>query len=130
MRKCGFQFQQPCLENIEFKLNLEFEPEESGFEMENSFTVEVDKNSENNMARVALTLNLNKNNNKAPFELTIKMASEFKWEKPDEEVAEELLKCNAPALLLSYMRPIVANIINSSGLPVYNLPFVDFTKDE
>lgn len=44
------------------------------------------------------------------------------------EISEAMLKCNAPALLLSYMRPIVANITNVSKFPVYNLPFVNFQE--
>lgn len=41
------------------------------------------------------------------------------------ETVGECLNVNAPALLLSYMRPIVANITSSSIFPAYHLPFVN-----
>lgn len=62
------------------------------------------------------------------FKLRIKVASDFKWEDLDEKTAESMLNLNAPALLLGYMRPIVANITNSSNFPAYNLPFINFKE--
>ena len=56
------------------------------------------------------------------------MASDFKWEDLDEKTVDSMLNLNAPALLLSYMRPIVANITNSSKFPTYNLPFINFKE--
>ena len=64
----------------------------------------------------------------APFKLKIKVASDFKWEYIEEERVNAMLKNNAPALLLSYMRPIVASITNSSNFPAYNLPFMNFKE--
>lgn len=49
----------------------------------------------------------------------------LKWEEMDKKIIESMLRMNAPALLLGYMRPIVANITNSSNFPVYNLPFLN-----
>ena len=64
-----------------------------------------------------------------PFELEIKVASDFKWDDSlSDEKVEYMLNTNAPALLLSYMRPIVANITNASKIPAYNLPFINFVK--
>lgn len=53
--------------------------------------------------------------------------SAFRW---DNEVENEdlLLKQNAPALLFSYIRPIIATITASSKYPAYDLPFVNFTE--
>ena len=34
------------------------------------------------------------------------------------------------ALLSSYMRPVVANLTNSSAFPAYNLPFIKFSNGE
>ena len=49
---------------------------------------------------------------------------------PAEEQQEKLLTQNAPALLLSYMRPLVASATAASPYPAYHLPFIDFTKEE
>lgn len=97
-------------------------------EMENSFNVQVKKDKENRRAKVELVLETNVNVEDAPFRMRVKVASDFKWDNLDDESVEAMLKCNAPALLLSYMRPIVANITNVSKFPVYNLPFVNFQE--
>ena len=34
----------------------------------------------------------------------------------------------APSLLLSYLRPIVAQVTSASKYGTYNIPFVNFTK--
>ncbi len=87
------------------------------------------KRSENdNRANVELELKTNIDNEEAPFKLKIKMASDFKWSDLDDETVDAMLKFNAPALLLGYMRPIVANITNSSNFPAYNLPFINFKE--
>ena len=56
------------------------------------------------------------------------MSSDFEWEDMDESMIDTMLHINAPALLLGYMRPIVATITNSSKYPVYNLPFINFNE--
>ncbi len=81
-----------------------------------------------NRARVSLTLKVNAENKEAPFELEIKVVSDFKWEDMDENMVNSMLNVNAPALLLGYMRPIVSSITNSSALPVYNIPFINFKE--
>lgn len=78
---------------------------------------------------MTLTLNVNKENAKAPFMIEISAASDFKWDDHVEnDLADNMLHVNAPALLLGYMRPIVANITNSAGYPAYNVPFINFTE--
>lgn len=87
------------------------------------------KRSKNdNRANVELELKTNFDNEKAPFRLHIKVASDFKWENLDDKKVDDMLELNAPALLLGYMRPIVANITNSSNFPAYNLPFINFKE--
>lgn len=59
------------------------------------------------------------------------MKAEFKWEKNIESsLADKLLKSNAPSLLLSYMRPIIANVTGNSAYPAFNIPYMDMTGNE
>ena len=44
--------------------------------------------------------------------------------KQDTSVLEK----NAQALLIGYLRPIVANITNVSKFPAYNLPFINLNE--
>ena len=127
MKASKFQFLNPYLEEVSFVTNSDYNVDvDKEIEMKNSFNIQVQRFQNENRANVQLTLDLNTENDSAPFKLKMKVASDFKWEELDEKTVDSMLNLNAPALLLSYMRPIVANITNSSNFPVYNLPFVNF----
>ncbi len=73
--------------------------------------------------------------NDVPFMITIAEQARFMWESNDEfideneeECIDRLLRQNAPALLIGYIRPIIASITSSSPFPTYNLPFIDLTE--
>lgn len=129
MKDSGFQFVNPYLEELSFMANNEFNRENTELEIENKFSVEVAREKGDNRAKVGLTWEINQEKVAEPFTLKIKMASDFKWEDDiDYDIVENMLQVNAPALLLGYMRPIVASITNSSAFPTYNLPFINFTE--
>lgn len=128
MRPSKFQFLNPYLEEVYFAVNPSFNVDDGQIEMQNSFEVQVKRSEHSNRANVELKLETNIDNSKAPFELRIKVASDFKWEDLDDKMVDAMLEVNAPALLLGYMRPIVANITNSSNFPAYNLPFINFKE--
>lgn len=127
MKPSKFQFVNPYLVELHFEVNPDFKAEDD-IEMQNFFNVQVKRSENENRANVELTLENNIENENAPFRLRIKVASDFKWEDLDEKTVENMLNLNAPALLLGYMRPIVANITNFSGFPPYNLPFINFKE--
>ena len=56
------------------------------------------------------------------------MVSVFTGNDLDEQI-DNLLRKNAPALLLSYARPLIASITNASKFPTYNIPFLDFSAE-
>ncbi len=128
MKSSKFQFINPYLKEIYFVVNPDFNPDDKDLEMKNSFNVQIKRSENDNRANVELELKTNIDNEEAPFKLKIKMASDFKWSDLDDETVDAMLKFNAPALLLGYMRPIVANITNSSNFPAYNLPFINFKE--
>lgn len=128
MKNSKFQFLNPYLTEVRFDINQDFHTDGREVEMQNEFQVQVKKSKNENRANVGLILEMNKENEAAPFKLRIQVASDFKWTDLDDKTVESMLSLNAPALLLGYMRPIVANITNSSCFPVYNLPFVNFKE--
>ena len=128
MKSSKCQFINPYLKEIYFVVNPDFNPDDKDLEMKNSFNVQIKRSENDNRANVELELKTNIDNEEAPFKLKIKMASDFKWSDLDDETVDAMLKFNAPALLLGYMRPIVANITNSSNFPAYNLPFINFKE--
>lgn len=128
MKPSKFQFLNPYLKEVHFVVNQNFDPTTEEVDMKNSFDIQVKKSENENRANVELGLETNVDNENAPFILKIKIASDFKWEDLDDKAVDSMLELNAPALLLGYMRPIVANITNSSNFPAYNLPFVNFKE--
>ena len=129
MNKSSFQFSNPVLEKVEFSVNDDFEKEKcEGIIMNSNTEVHV---SEGNEAMVSLTVNIGEISDAQPFNISVKMSAMFAWDDSiDEERVKQMLNINAPAVLLSYIRPIVANMTNSSKYPGLNIPFVDFTKSK
>lgn len=59
------------------------------------------------------------------------MSTNIRWmEELEEELIKTILSSNAPSLILSYIRPIVANLTGNSGLSAFNIPFMDFTSNK
>lgn len=81
-------------------------------------------------AIVQLTIQLNRKMNEveedAPFNAEFTMQAMFRWnDTVDDNMAEELLNYNAVALLISYIRPIIATVTSASPLPTVNLPYIN-----
>lgn len=133
MKISKFQFSNPNLLDVVFHVNEEFN--EKNYKMEINTSVDVERETEKNEAFVTVTLSLGNKKN-APFFISITEQALFKWGKPDDPIVDEaneslkkLLKQNAPALLIGYIRPMIAFITSNSPYPSYHLPFVDFTED-
>lgn len=55
--------------------------------------------------------------------------AKFKTEqKTSPEFFAKLLNANAPALLMSYARPIIAVVTARAGFPSFNIPFINFME--
>lgn len=129
MNRSKFQFSNPELEKIEFLVNHNFNEEKyHGIAMQSNTKVEM---LEGNEAVVKLTLIIGNSTASQPFDICVTMGAKFTWDESiGIEKAKQLLNINAPAVLLSYIRPIVSSMTNSSKYPVLNIPFIDFTKTE
>ncbi|WP_276620945.1 protein-export chaperone SecB [Syntrophomonas wolfei] len=128
MIKSDFQFSNPYLTNLVFIVNEEFEPNNSEeVNISNEINVSVQRPQTGNEAIVSLLIEINKDISNRPFYLKIEIEAVFSWNNSmAEDMIDTMLSKNAPALLLAYARPIVANITNSSPFPTYNLPFMNF----
>ena len=90
----------------------------------------IQKNSDGKSAIVELTVQLNKNEDMEKedpcFVAEVTMQAVFSWpEELPAEKADVLLNLNAPALLISYARPVLVQLTSASPLPTYNLPFLN-----
>lgn len=128
MKESNFQFQDPYIISLEFKDNKNFDPE--NFEnLKMNFDTNVSKSKTENKAFVSLSVTLG-DEETSPFYIMIEMGAVFEWnDNFDKDTLEDLVSKNAPALLISYIRPVVASITSSSRFPSFNIPFVDFSSN-
>lgn len=120
----GFQFKNPILTKLNYNINPE------GLKkIENIQTnIRVD-NFLKEKKEATVALNLKMGNEDTAFALEIEMQSKFKWNKSfNANQIDNLLNQNAPALLLSYMRPLVSET-TGYGFNSVMLPFIDFSNN-
>lgn len=133
----AFQFSNPILENISFKLN-DNQDLDTGKLSLNFGSTKFEDDGENNMSAKARLIISNENEDidlpkeQLPYEFSVTYTAIFHWNKNEinDEQAEKMLYVNGQALLISYFRPIINMIVRSSGAPNFNLPFIDFTDDK
>jgi len=114
------------LKSIAFELNPEFKSEGS-IELKIDTDKIIAKHSDKLLAEVSLTLSVFKDKTDAPFWCTIIYQGLFSWdEKVSAEKVDQYLKYSAPALLYSYIRPLVTQLTVSANLPALTLPFMNF----
>lgn len=125
----GFQFTSPVLDKLNFVINEEFDlkkDKEIKFEIKSNVNVKRVKDS--NEALVELNVIVGEKE-VTPFLIDATQKAMFRWDdEQDKNMVDILLSQNAPALLMSYLRPIIANVTAASQYPAYNLPFMNFTK--
>ncbi len=130
MKKSDIQFSKPSLTKLNFTLNSNFKNKDS------NCIIPIKSSIGNNIlepckeAIVSLNLIVGQQEEANPFYLELEIAAKFINESGDEELFAKMVEQNGPALLLSYARPIVSLITSQSGLPAFNLPFINFVKDE
>lgn len=130
MKESSLKFTNPSITHLVFDINSEFK-EKDAVSITNTFNVEVSKGKDENAAVVQLNIIVgDKDFSKdVPFYFNITIGAMFSWDDVyDDETLQTLLSKNAPALLLGYARPIIANITESSPIPAYHIPFYNFTE--
>lgn len=132
MKISKFQFKDPVLLGVHFSVNEEFHTEKN-CEVNLNTTVTVRKSEEeHNSATVTVIVEVGEKNNNSPFFISVQEQANFWWEDTGGEDSQadidRLLDQNAPALLIGYIRPVIASITSSSPFPTFNLPFLDLTE--
>ena len=117
LKESKFKFEKPILKRFSFNENEAFEKKE-----ELKIEIELEKEIERKEKTGGVSVILKTvNSNEIPFFIEIEMYSKFIWE---EELTEEeiinALEINAPSLLISYIRPLVALVTGSSKYPAWN----------
>mgnify|MGYP000887505388 FL=1 len=127
-----FQFTNPILTDLEIHLNEGFNGKNNEeVKMKTAMSSKVFQKENINEATVSLTVEIGEINDNTPFYIKSKEEADFKWDDSINDIMlDRLLNQNAPSLLLSYLRPIIAQITNASKYGVYNIPFINFTKSD
>lgn len=127
-----FQFTNPVLFELNFSINKEYQPGSKGEELDFPLAMNVARppidECKNNTATVFLTVKVGDEDAAFPCQISATMGADFRWDPSmPEETAEKLLAQNAPALLLGYIRPYVAQITEASPVGAIHLPFANFS---
>ncbi len=130
MKISPFKIKAHRLKNVEFALNVNFEPG-SKVDFRISIDKQIEKHADKPMAEVSIVVSIFKDMPEAPFMCRITYQGLFSWEEgiPSENV-EPYLKCNAAALLYSYVRPLVTQLTAMSNITPLTLPFMNFTDEK
>lgn len=135
MKQSQFQFNNPRIIRTDFRVNQKFDVNkdtEQGFCIGTETKVSISEDSKE--ARVILEVNIPKTPQSAtelnlPFSCRVWVMADFSWgEEMDNIAVQPFLKINAPALLLSYARTMVAQLTMQAGFPAFHIPFIDFRE--
>lgn len=129
MKPSSFQFSNPVLVNMTFEANHNFK-KNNEVEIPANVNVSVHENKNATEAIVELTIEIGRKDDSSPYFLSATEGAKFKWDEGAKAKKDSLLQQNAPALLLSYLRSIIASVTSASPFETFNIPFMDFTKKE
>ena len=128
MVESKFQFVNPYVVEMSYVENKDFK---IGEKVQINMDVNTKCRKGKGIGHVELHISTSETSVNSPFEISVRMASDFRWdERLPEETIDSFMKANAPALLLGYARPIIAGVTNASRFPAYNIPFMDFTAQD
>ncbi len=127
-----FRIIMPKLKKLEYEFNNEYEKKDS-IKFKIQTETKILKKADN--AIVSLKLQVFDKNiyelNEVPFYICIVMFSEFEWDdNVDEKIIPTLLESNAPAVILSYIRPFISNLTTGSGYPPLIIPLLNFKENK
>ena len=125
-----FQFTTPVLSYLVFEPNETFDIQpDKEVQTQIKMGVAVKKSDVSPEATVSLTVEIGERDGESPFYIRAVESGNFRWEKElNDELVKRLLDQNAPTLLLSYLRPVIAQITIASPYGLQNIPFVNFAQ--
>lgn len=135
MEYSRFQISQPQLLEVTYIINEDFNNSDNAdnIKLEANSVTTVEMLTDDTGAKVIFTLKIfdQEKLSEVPFFMQISMQGFFRWdESMEEEIYKKLLSTNAPAILLSYIRPFVSQLTSAFGYPPLILPLIDFTSNE
>lgn len=130
MRQSSFRYRKPILKELNYKIKDDFSNDDNA-EVSFESNIEVERNENKPIAKVTLSCTID--NDTFPFSIFISMATMVKWENTidnNSDMVKVILEKSVPALLLSYIRPLVSQITSHSPYRAFDIPFINFLNDD
>ncbi|MBQ2802108.1 MAG: protein-export chaperone SecB [Lachnospiraceae bacterium] len=131
MKKSDLQFSNPHLEQITFKTKEISKSIEDDIPIEINIQVIREENINEAVVQFHIMigeLDMKKEESKYSVFLDATTSANFKWNDNLSDNIENMLRINGGAVLLSYIRPIIASLTMQAGIQPLHLPFVNFTE--
>jgi preprotein translocase subunit SecB len=132
MKESKFQLINHRLVSVDYNLNQKFKNDNEPLSLEIGYQTSYKMNKEKNKALVNFTLRVfnPESIENAPFTVVTVHEGEFAWDDSvPEDMVNQMLKINAPAILLSYDRSIISQLTTYSDMPSLIIPLIDFTAE-
>ena len=135
MKESNFQLVgKPKLNKFQYKTNDEFcFGEEISIEMDTNIQVSrgIDENAQQALVLLTIGIFNNRDVKEAPFVIEIEVEGHFSWTDDfdkNNQLLESMLKQNAPAILYSYVRPLITLITVEANMPPLVIPLINFQE--
>lgn len=129
MTPSKFKFSNPTLTQLEFMVNSDFDydAEEKASEMPIDSSISIERSEHDPEAIVSYKIEIAEKTSSYPFYISATMKAIFRWDSGlSNDTADKMLNYNAPALLLGYIRPYIAQITSASPFAPLHIPFMSF----
>lgn len=132
MQSSAFQFKTPVMSKAVFQINEGYQKKGAAINMPAHIQTQKYMDENASSAHVEIEVTVGEQTEEYPFYVFVSYGADFRWEPGTFEGKrlDLLLSRNAPALLLGYARVAISTLTNFSPYPSYNLPFVDFQKND
>jgi len=133
LKESNFQLTgKPKLNSFSLETNKEYKfDEELALEFDNN--IRIIKGTEEHAQKAIVVLKIGiftlQELSKVPFQIKIEIEGYFNWDDELEKNAvllDTMLKQNAPAILFSYVRPLITLITVEANMPPLVIPLMNF----
>ena len=131
MTPSKFKFSNPVLTQLEFTVNSDFtrDIEDKMAEMPIDSSISIERSVNDPEAIVSYKIMIAEKTSSYPFYISVTMEAIFRWnDELSNDSVDKMLNYNAPALLLGYIRPCVAQITSASPYAPLHIPFINFLE--
>lgn len=127
------RFETPIINHLNFSLRKNYdneavlESEDIHVRVENQ-VLQNDKTNEKipNTCKTIVKVNIGDDSEGFPFFINLEMEAVFHWDEDIDIDIDSYIAYQTPAIIYSYMRPIISDTVSKAGFPPFNLPFMNF----